>query len=147
MRVVLVGVSAFVLVAAGVLATTQGRHDSLYSVDQVTESFAQHGFALSEPAPELGWGDAGGVFLFTRPIRDALFYVYVAHNKAFAEEFKAALDRGGAQQTPDEFDLRDRNVIVSSDSSFRPGGLTSEERARIRAAMDALERESTRHSP
>jgi hypothetical protein len=137
-----------VLVAAGVLATARSRDDPLYTVGQVTESFAQHGFALAEPAPELGWDDPAGVFLLTRPIRDARFLVFVAHSEAVAEKFMMALTSDDPRaQTADAFDLRDRNVIVSSDSSFTPDGLTSEERARLRAAMDALEREGTRHSP
>jgi hypothetical protein len=137
MRVGLVGASSFLLVAAGVLAATQSRTDSLFTVDQVTESFARHGFALAEPAPELGWGDPAGVFLLTQPIRDARFYVFVSRREAVAEKFMMELTRGGAQ-TADNFDLRHSNVIVSSDSSFTPRALTRDERARLRAAMDAL---------
>jgi hypothetical protein len=44
----------------------------------------------------------------------------------------------GLGQTPDTFDLRTENVLVSSDSSFTETGMSAEKKARIRAAMRAL---------
>jgi hypothetical protein len=149
MKSVLVVASAAVLVVAALLTATREPNEPRFTKDDVVHAFALQGFDLGDVSevsysldgfgtsqPVVIGGDAGGHLLFPQPFRKPAFYVFVASNTDIAKRYFEALIQLGS--TPDAFDLRRDNVMVSSDSSFTEHGLSREKRARIRAAVDAL---------
>ena len=92
--------------------------------------------SLGVTFPEVTTSGPDGSLLLEQPFRRAEFYVFVARSVALAKQHFDELVRGG--RTPDTFDLRVGNILVSSDSSFTESGMSAEKKARIRAAMDAL---------
>ena len=132
----LVLAAAALLIVAIVAAGSSRKAAPPYEPDDVVRAFAAQGFALAEPAPELGWGDPTGAMLLTRPIASARFLVFVARHEAVAETFFMQLTQSG--RTPDAFDVIRKNVVVSSDASFTENGLNQDEKRRIRAAMNSL---------
>ena len=118
-----------------------GRAESEPNYDRadVVRAFAAQGYELGESS-NFGGHDATGVLLLPQPFRSSRFYVFVALSQSYAASSYKQLGEGGP--TPDAFDLLRRNVVVSSDSSFTENGLTSEEKRRIRAAMNALSTKS-----
>jgi hypothetical protein len=147
LRRLLIAASAVALVVAAVLAATDSRNGPPFTRDEVVRAFARQGFDLAEPdftsTGASGWtgyapmgSRSEGTLLFMRPPKKAEFYVFVASSTALAKRYFEPLVRLGG--TPDTFDLRRGNVIVSSDSSFTENGLSQVKRARIRDAMNEL---------
>lgn len=152
MRIAFVSASAVALLVAAALAATQ-ESQRRFTVDDVVLAFASRGIALGMPtwrdfgvtsdddrlgvsSPELTAKGSDGSILLEKPFEKAEYYVFVATDTALAERYYEELVSLG--QTPDTFDLRARNVLVSSDSSFTRSGMTAEKKGRIRAAIDAL---------
>jgi hypothetical protein len=151
MRAALVSASAVFLVVSAVVAAVH-HPDRRFTSDDVVLAFASQGFALDVPSwhdlgatsedalgttsPELTARGPDGTLLLEQPFEKAEFYVFVATSAPLAEQYFDALVHGG--QTPDSFDVRAGNVLVSSDSSFTESGMSAEKKVRIRAAMDAL---------
>jgi hypothetical protein len=133
-----VGASVLIAVVAVAVAATRG--DASYTEADAMSAFAQQGYAL-ETIDGGRWTRGApaspGTFLFPKPIRTAPFYVYVAPNNLLAHQFIEAL--GEPVPGDGSFDVSRGNVVVSSDSSLTPIGLTREERRRIRAAIGALD--------
>jgi hypothetical protein len=137
--------SSVVVLGAALVLASQGGNAS-YTREEVIKAFNAQGYELAE-VNGAGWtgyaplAPAPGTFLFPQPIDRAPFYVFVARNDRQAEEFFVPFAKAG--RGPDAFDLLKGNLVLSSDASLTPEGLTTAERMRIRAAMDSLE--STAH--
>jgi hypothetical protein len=132
--------SFLVLVLSAAMSVAHG--ETSYTREEVVEAFARQEWALGQLEGG-GWtayapfaDPAGGSFLFPEPIAEAPFYVFVARTDQQAEEFFAPLARAGGG--PRVFDMLQGNVVVNSDASLTDVGLTTDERRRIRAALQDL---------
>ena len=145
-RPLLVAMSVVVLAVGVAVAATRG--DASYAPEEVLRAFAENGFTLSDMGPDgessSGWtgyaplpSTAHGRFFTPEPGGEGPFYVFVAQNDVGAREFFAPLAQAG--NGAGVLDLREGNVVVSSDASLTETGLTADERRRIEAAMRQLD--------
>ena len=117
---------AFVVLGAG--CNGEGA-SSTYAVDEVIGAFEAASFPVFErPPPEGTAAAAEGTYLFPR--RAAPVVIYVATDEAADEAWADYVRLGGDD---DSLTVRRANVVAISD-----GGLTTQAKRRVRAAMAAL---------
>lgn len=141
LRTLAVLASAVILVVAAVVAAA--RNDASYTLDEVIDAFKQQGYTLIQPPANSGnplRDRPEGTFLFPEPAMEAPFYVFVARNDLFANQFFAPLAKAGGG--PEVFDALKGDVVVSSDASLTDVGLRQDQRRRIQAALQLLEHKS-----
>jgi hypothetical protein len=140
--------SALLLAVGAVVAAN--RDGASYTREQVVAAFGEQGYALSEIGGDELTGSGGSgwtgyppfveltpeMFLFPGPGDGGPFFVFVAPKDQVAREVFAPLAQAG--EGPGVFQALQGNVVVNSDASQTPTGLTASERRRIRAALESL---------